>query len=202
MLLSGPAAAAYNPYPGADRWRPLAPLPFPLARAVGLWTGLEAIVIGSDRSGASLRAAAYDPATDRWRALPRPPLAAFGTTAVWTGREVVAWDFELHAATLEPGARAWRRLPDLPFHFSDCLPRGLFAGDVVFAEHCGQGALYRPSTGAWTRLPHPRSLSAQPVWTGQDVLFWVGRFSGSADGTWLFRPPGPRPRGPVPPSLG
>jgi len=203
ILLEGLTAAAYSPR--ADRWQPIAPIPYPLTRAVGLWTGLEAIVIGADTSDSGpgvLKAAAYDPATDRWRALPTPPLAPFGTTAVWTGREVVAWDFELHAARLEPYARAWRRLPDLPLHFSDCLPRGVFAGDVVFAEHCGQAALYRPSTGTWTPLAHPRGLSAQPVWTGRDVLFWIGRFAGSADGTWLLRPPGARPRGPVPPQRG
>ena len=36
---------------------------------------------------------------------------------------------------------------------------------------------------------HPRSLAEGPVWTGRDALFWVGRFAGSADGVWLYRPP-------------
>jgi hypothetical protein len=198
ILLGAGTGAAYHP--GPNRWQAVAPPPFPLNRAVGLWTGLEAMVLGADPSRTGvLRAAAYDPATDRWRRLPTPPLAGFGTAAVWTGREIVAWDFELHAASFEPAARAWRRLPDLPLHFSDCLPRGVLAGDAVFAEHCGQAALYRPSTGRWTAVAHPRSLYAQPVWTGRDVLFWIGRFSASADGVWLFRPSGPRPRGPVTP---
>jgi hypothetical protein len=73
---------------------------------------------------------------------------------------------------------------------------------VVFAEHCGQGAVYRLSTAEWTRVTHPRQLDAPPVWTGDELLFWVGRFVGSADGLWRFRPPPPRPVGPVPPVLG
>ena len=50
----------------------------------------------------------------------------------------------------------------------------------------GLGAL--PATGTWEQIPHPQSLAETPVWTGQDALFWVGRFDGSADGVWLYRP--------------
>jgi hypothetical protein len=73
------------------------------------------------------------------------------------------------------------RTPPAP----EAVPR---LGDAVFAEECGRGALFRPSTGTWERIPHPQSLAERPVWTGQDALFWVGRFDGSADGVWLYRP--------------
>ena len=183
--------AAYDPV--ADRWRAIAPMPFALEEAVGLWTGREVVVFGE-------RVAAWDPAADRWRELPPPPLAPGGTTAVWTGADIMAWDFELHAAALSPySAAGWRSLPDLPVEFADCEPEGTMAGRVVFAEHCGQGAIYRLSTRRWTRVTHPHQLSAAPRWTGRDLLFWVGSFVGSQDGVWRFRPPGPRPLGPVPP---
>ncbi|HLF40720.1 MAG TPA: hypothetical protein VI854_04495, partial [Acidimicrobiia bacterium] len=184
-------AAAYHPQ--LDRWRPIAPLPVPLDEAVGLWTGREVVVVGD-------RVAAWDPRADRWRELPAAPLATGALTAVWTGEHVLAWDFELHAAALDVAREgAWRRLPDLPLDFRDCEPAGVLAGDVVFAEHCGQGAVYHPALREWRRVPHPRELSATPRWTGRELVFWVGNFAGSHDGVWRFRPPGRRPRGPVPP---
>lgn len=199
-LLDG---AGYDP--AADRWRLIRPMPFPVIDAEVLWTGYEVLVFGTalenavDPVGAPLVVAAYQPDRDAWRMLPSPPLSA-PATAVWTGRELVAWDLELRAAALEVDRlAAWRALPDLPLDFSQCDPRGVMTRRVVFAEHCGQGAVYRPATGRWTGVTHPRDLSAQPIWTGDEVLFWVGRFDGSQDGTWLFRPPGPRPVGPVPP---
>jgi len=179
-----------------------------LTDAVGLWTGSEVVVVGGalDSDNTSLdpggrpRAAAYDPVRNRWRMLPPLPLSPQAVTAVWGGDRVVAWDYELHAVALVPstGPQArWYGLPDLPLDIADCAPKGVGArgpgvrgvpGEpMVFAEHCGQGAVYRPSTGDWTRVPHPRQLDAQPVWTGDELLFWVGRFVGSADGLWRFR---------------
>lgn len=205
---ASPEAAAYDP--AADAWRTLPAMPVALTDAVGLWTGSEVVVVGAalDRDNASLdpdgrpRAAAYDPVRNRWRMLPPLPLSPQAVTAVWGGDRVVAWDYELHAVALVPstGPHArWYGLPDLPLGIADCSPkgaggrgpgvRGVPGEFTVFAEHCGQGAVYRPSTGDWTRLPHPRQLDAQPVWTGDELLFWVGRFVGSADGLWRFRPP-------------
>ncbi|MGH8972103.1 MAG: hypothetical protein ACRD0C_02735 [Acidimicrobiia bacterium] len=208
-----PEAAAYDP--AADRWRRLPPLPVTLTAATALWTGSEVVVIGAplrphelpaDQANRS-PALAYDPAGDRWRVLPSPPLASPppAAAAVWTGDEIVAWDYELHAARFDPalGLRArWSGLPDLPLEFRDCEPQGAAAAGVVFAEHCGQGAVYRPGTNAWQVVPHPHGLSVRPVWTGDELLFWTGRFVASADGIWRYRVPPPRPVGPVPPVLG
>jgi len=190
-----PEAAAYDP--AADAWRAMPPMPVTLTDAVALWTGTEVVVLGAalDTDNASLdpegrpRAAAYDPARNRWRTLPAPPLSPQAVTAVWSEDQIVAWDYELHASGFDPsaGPRArWSGLPDLPLDFTECHPKGVWAGDVVFAEHCGQGAVYRPSTGGWTRVNHPRQLDALPVWTGDELIFWVGRFVGSADGLWRF----------------
>jgi hypothetical protein len=206
-----PEAAAYDP--AGDRWRQLPPMPVALTDAVGLWTGSEVVILGSALGDGNHsldpekkpRAAAYNPASDRWRLLAPPPLSPQATTAVWTGDQIVAWDYNLRAVALDPDlgpSARWSALPDLPLDFTECYPTAMAAGDVVFAEHCGQGAVYRPSTGTWVRVPHPRQLSAEPVWTGEELLFWVGRYDASADGLWRFRPPPPRPVGPVPPVLG
>ncbi len=152
--------------------------------------GIEVLEKGPSTVGAAFRhwAAALDPALNRWRTLPQPPLE-LAATAVWDGRRLIAWDQNLRSVALDPnGGTGWKRLPDVPVDFTDCTPQGARLGDDVFAEECGRGAFFRPSTGTWERIPHPQSLAERPVWTGQDALFWVGRFEGSADGVWLYRP--------------
>jgi len=191
----GGPAAAFEPDSG--RWRTLAPVPRPYTSIVAQWTGREVVVLGIDilekgpsTAGASFHhwAAALDPAGNRWRALPQPPLE-LGATAVWDGQRLIAWDQNLRTVALDPDAgTGWRSLPDVPVTFADCSPQGARVGDTVFAEQCGQGAIFRPSTDSWERIPHPQSLAETPVWTGRDALFWVGRFEGSADGVWLYRP--------------
>ncbi|HKY74694.1 MAG TPA: hypothetical protein VJS45_01035, partial [Acidimicrobiia bacterium] len=196
-VIANPAgpAAAFDPAGG--RWRTLAPLPHSYTSVVGHWTGREVVVLGVDieangpsTAGGSFRhwAAALDPAHNRWRALPQPPLE-LEATAVWDGRRLIAWDQNLRTVALDPDAgTGWRDLPDVPVTFADCSPQGARLGDIVFAEQCGQGAIFRPATSTWERIPHPQSLAETPVWTGRDALFWVGRFAGSADGVWLYRP--------------
>jgi hypothetical protein len=188
----GPVAAFD---PAGDRWRTLAPVPRPYTSIAAHWTGREVVVLGSDTPekgpstvGATRHwAAALDPALNRWRSLPEPPLE-LGATAVWDGQRLIAWDQNLHTVALDPNAKAgWNPLPDVPVTFADCTPQGARLGDAVFAEQCGQGAIFRSSTGVWEQITHPQSLSETPVWTGEDALFWVGRFDGSADGVWLYR---------------
>ena len=196
-VLANPAGPAAAFDPATDRWRSLPAVPRPFSSIVGQWTGREVVVLGVDVgekdpavAGAAFRhwAAALDPGAGRWRALPEPEFE-LAATAVWDGRRLVAWDQNLHSASLDPdGESGWQPLPDLPVDFTDCSPQGALLGDVVFAEHCGRGALFQPAAGAWERLPHPRSLAEPPVWTGQDALFWIGSFAGSADGVWLYRP--------------
>jgi hypothetical protein len=189
----GPAAG-FDPV--ANRWRLLAAPPRTFAAVSGHWTGREILVLGTgiakegpSATGASFQhwAATFDPAENRWREFPAPPLE-LAATGVWDGRRLIAWDQNLRAATLDPAGGGWKRVADLPVDFTDCSPQGAWLGRVVFAEHCGQGALWRPGDETWERIPHPRSLAEVPVWTGRDALFWVGRFAGSADGVWLYRP--------------
>jgi hypothetical protein len=151
--------------------------------------GTEILEKGPSTVGAAYRhwAAALDLINGRWRPLPQPPLE-LAATAVWDGRRLVAWDQNLNSMALDPaGQSGWRNLAGLPVDFTDCSPEGARIGAVVFAEHCGQGVLWRPWDETWERISHPKSLAEVPVWTGKEALFWVGRFAGSADGTWLYR---------------
>jgi hypothetical protein len=210
---AGPAGPSGSP---VGRWRALAAAPRSFATATfatAVWTGRELVVFGNEfheKGPASAGpvfqhwAATFDPAPGRWRTLPEPPFE-LAATSVWDGRRLVAWDQNLHAAALEPGATTgWQALPDVPVDFTDCSPRGTMVGDAVFAEECGRGALFRPATGAWERIHHPLALAEPPIWTGHDALFWVGSLAGSADGVWLYRPPAETPgpdgrhRSPVP----
>jgi hypothetical protein len=164
-------------------------------RALGLGALLLGLVVAGALTGIDggrRREASFAPPVTA----PRPPPGAGdeaapegGATAVWDGQRLIAWDQNLHAAVLDPAGGPWQALPDVPVDFTDCTPQGARLGDAVFAEECGRGALFHPSTGTWERIPHPESLAEAPVWTGQDALFWVGRFDGSADGVWLYRPP-------------
>lgn len=190
----GPAAALD---PATDRWRPLPPVPRPYASAIGHWTGREVLAFGIDilekgpsAVGAAYRhwAAAIDPATGGWRGLPEPPLE-LAATAVWDGKRLIAWDQNLHSAALDPAPGGdWEPLGDLPLEFTDCSPQGVLLGEVVFAGHCGRGAVFDPTSERWAQIPHPRSLAELPVWTGSEALFWVGSFVGSADGVWRYTP--------------
>jgi hypothetical protein len=194
-ILFNAASAAGSFEPETGRWRTLSPVPHPFVSIVSQWTGREVVVLGTEtlEKGPSIAGVAYrhwtaalDPTTGRWRPLPEPSLE-LAATAVWDGRRLIAWDQNLNSMALDPARGAgWEDLADLPVDFTDCSPQGARIGAVVFAEQCGQGALWRPWDETWERIPHPKSLAEVPVWTGQDALFWTGRFAGSADGVWLY----------------
>jgi hypothetical protein len=210
-LTSGGAAAAFDPNGGPagafeheGSWRPLPAAPRRFATATAAWTGREFVVFANEVHEKGPAAAgpvfhhwvaAFDPGAAGWRTLPEPPFE-LAATGVWDGRQLVAWDQNLHAAALDPdGTAGWQRLPDVPVNFTDCSPQGGLLGDTgaptraIFAEECGRGVLFWPTTGTWAGIEHPRSLAEPPIWTGHDAHFWVGSFAGSADGLWLYRPP-------------
>lgn len=179
--------AAYDPQ--SNRWTAVAPLPIAFRQAVAMWTGQELVVFGTTSDDpAKSTAVAWHPASDRWRVLPDSPLTGSRVTAVWTGHELVAWDDGLRSAALEVVSGKWRGLPDIPSIPGFCDPTGVLAGDVVFAELCGRGAVLDPVAGHWSTIPHPYFLSGQPVWTGQRLMWWTGAFRGSRDSIWMFTP--------------
>lgn len=170
--------AAYDP--ARDRWRRLPPAPFALTLATATWTGDEMVVLGSrldNRNGSRTRfaqAMAYDPDTERWRTLPSPRLSPQASSVIWTGRELLAWDYLLEAATLDPGAGRWRPLPDLPLDFSECHPSSARLGDRIFAWYCGTAALYDRATRSWRRAATPRRTPRGLPVTGDGTVVFAG----------------------------
>jgi hypothetical protein len=179
--------AAYDP--AADGWRPIAPAPLALNQATSAWTGRELLIVGSrlDGNNHSRTAGAvglgYDPAADTWRRLPAPGLSPQASAVAWTGRELLAWDYELRAASYDPGGDRWRRLAGLPLASAECYPQSAAAGWFVFAQFCAEHALWDQRTRRWARVGHHLELGAAVVAAGPVFLF-----AGARDG-----PAGPGP---------
>jgi hypothetical protein len=188
-------AAAYDP--ATDTWRALEAVPLRLNEGVGVWTGSELVLYGGLLDGARrpttrddrAKGAALDPVTGRWRVLPQAPLSEQALVAAWTGEQMVAWDYRRRAAAFDPATGTWTELLDLPVDRGDCLPLGVAAGGRVFADHCGQMAVFDPAKGYWTRLRTPKGVSGPPVWTGRNLLFWLGPTDRPSDGTWSLTLP-------------
>lgn len=184
-------AAAYDP--AADAWRPLPSLPIRINEGAAVWTGAELIVYGTflDRQRGVIvpddraRGAALDPVTGQWRELATAPLSGQSMALAWTGSDAVGWDHDRAAAAYDAAADTWRPLPDLPLEGRDCLPRGVAAGPVVFATHCGQAALLDGGRRAWQVVETPATAVEAPLWTGEGFVQWLGPSGRSDDGTWL-----------------
>jgi hypothetical protein len=191
-LIHGVAdAAAYDP--AADTWRPLGGLPIRINEGAAVWTGAELIVYGTflDRQRGVIvpddraRGAALDPATGQWRELAVAPLSGQSMTLVWSGVDAVGWDHDREAAAYDVATDTWWALPDLPVEGRDCLPRGVAAGSIVFATHCGQAALLDGDREAWRVVETPTTAVEAPVWTGDGFVQWLGPSGRPDDGTWL-----------------
>jgi hypothetical protein len=108
-------------------WRSIAPMPFPLAGATGIWTGRDVVLVGgrpnclADTSGCpttTLAAAVYTVATNRWRAIALPakylePNRWVTTALHWSGHEAL---FSLGAPgiAIRPGDGAVRAIAAPP----------------------------------------------------------------------------------------
>ena len=105
----------------------------------------------------------------RWRALPGAAVSNWPPPPCGT---VSGSSPGTRTSTPSPSTRmpttAGRPAGSSPVDFADCSPAGGRASATsVFAEQCGQGAIFRPSTGNWEQIPHPQSLAERPVWTGR-----------------------------------
>lgn len=188
-------AAAYDP--AADTWRLFPPVPVAINEGRGVWTGREIAVYGGylDRGRYPTRpddraiGAVLDPAAGRWRELPAAPLSGQALALAWDGMRVVGWDYELRAAVLDLGAAGgagrWTDLPPLPLRRASCLPAGVAAGRLIYAQHCGQAALFDTAARAWRAIESPRGAQDAPVYTGRALVHWLGPSGRPFDGTWL-----------------
>lgn len=184
-------------------WHPLPPAPLAAGRgdAIGVWTGVEVVVVnGVD---GDVRSAAFDPATRTWRALGDPPV----DNAANASSKIVAVDGTVVLVSVAEDGRApqdqvarlddlasgrWRTVPSPPIALVS--PVDLVAGggdaylvgtvpadtDACWTLHV---LAYTPSTGTWRVVPaDPVANRAETVtvWTGTELL--LGGGGSCADG--------------------
>jgi hypothetical protein len=185
--------AAYDP--ADDRWRRLPPAPLALNFASATWTGEEMLVFGALLDGGNrsetkhAQGVAYDPEADRWRVIAPYPLSPQASSIAWTGSEMLAWDYELSAATYDPAHDRWRSLPDLPLRFAECYPASAEAGGIILAWYCGRGALFEIASGNWREIrPATGTVAGAPVAAGPVILFPGATHEGEANRLWAYRP--------------
>lgn len=169
---SAPSARARAYDPATDRWRTLAYAPRRLNHVTGVWTGREVVLVGAESDGdnqdqAGTAAIAFDPASMAWRELPAPPLSPQASTVAWTGEELVAWDYLLQAATLDPEDGDRRELPAVGLRPRECFPSSTAVTGGVVAGYCDQAARLDMATRTWTPLHLPAAGVEQlAAWNG------------------------------------
>ena len=202
---------AWNPTTGT--WRPIAPLPVPLAGRThdSFWTGTELLVWSSTPAEGSTPGVeqflAYDPASDTWRILPTSGLSPRqGAVVVWAGTQLFVWggldgsDVPLaDGARFSPATGRWAPLPRAPVPargFAASAWTGsqvlLWGGQSGPVTQVGLGVAYTPSTDSWQALPlSPLRAKQQPtgVWSGH-FFYVIGGAAGSR-GNDLWPVPGP-----------
>jgi Kelch motif len=183
--------AAYDPR--SDTWRLLPAMPVQINEGSGAWTGRELVVYGGflDRNRSAVApndradGAALDPQSGLWRRLPEAPLSGQAVVLAWNGVQLVGWDYELASGSFDPATEIWSGFAPLPLEKRDCLPAGVAVGRVVFAVHCGQAAVNEAGDRTWRALPAPSDATGAPVWTGRELVLWLGPSGRAYDGTWI-----------------
>lgn len=141
--------------------------------AAAVWTGTEAIVIGSNWTDASEQsppfAAAYDVAEDRWRTLAPPPsalsqetLEAIPPAMQWTGSEVLAATAQGAVYGYDPVQDRWETRAA-----ADGESMALPAADALVAVSA-HGVLARSSTGWWWYENSTDRWESVPALSGGD----------------------------------
>ena len=190
-----PALAARAGTPAAHAWRRIPPAPSTLhgLTLASAWAGGRLVVVGQpEGGGAPAMGAAYDPSAHRWTPLfPPKPMGPYpGDRALWTGKRMIVMN-PADTFVYDPRSDRWKR-----------LRRG-HPGLVTWTGHeviawgggcCGDalkdGVAYNPATGRWRTLPRsPLAGSQHPegVWTGRELLIFVGDRSPDTGKPWPAR---------------
>jgi N-acetylneuraminic acid mutarotase len=168
---------AYDPE--HDTWRTIAEAPIaPRANAVGVWTGSEVVVWGggSPEEAAPTDGAAYDPATNTWRRIPAAPIEGQGDVfGAWTGSAVLVHSSS-GTALYDPAADRWTPIAPTPLgdHRVGTVAAWVDGRLVVWGGYLvvdggavagswqTSGAVYDPTSGAWTPMSAPPPSDVEP----------------------------------------
>ncbi len=201
--------AAYNP--STNQWRTITPAPIRGAtQAAAVWTGHELLVFGglvqTGFTGQGTNdGAAYSPTTDTWRVLPPPPnpLGSDPHSVAWTGN-VALFTASPHAtgpndtaptpiAMYDPAANEWRsiegiELGPVPYGNGGTASPGpvavwddrelLVVSGPMFPNYAIDPDTLQPRK---IHAPGDNDLAESLVWTGNEVLGWLGGFTTTYD---------------------
>lgn len=195
--LAAAVASSTPTVPAAEgNWTPLADAPIAArARAASTWTGTEMIVWGGGGADRFVfdDGAAYDPAAGTWRTITDAPIEGREAPAtVWTGQELLVWGgrsggnpdpvVEVDGAAYDPAGDSWRTIPEAPIAV-EWEPWAVWTGEEMIVGGSGaepgfNAAAYDPAADSWRTLELPADAPAdggwsQPVWTGDELMFWV-----------------------------
>lgn len=157
------------------QWRPIDTTSLSPRLALGaVWTGTEAIVLGSlDQSAVSdpqLVAVAYDVEADRWRRLPAPPEIGLDDLAGmrWTGGQVLLVSRRGDVHIYDPDDDRWRTGSSATSPIADDIVVGVSADGALL--HDGDGwQWYDAETDRWTNVPAPDRSTAEPYTSIADL---------------------------------
>jgi hypothetical protein len=215
MVVVGNAGiAAYDPE--ANAWRSFGPPPMAFDDADVVWTGQQVILYGKPMGTDGGRGpwvadgVALDPSTGLWSPLPAVDLPewrgfpgsmgidAAARTLVWDGSRLIAIDYGLRVASLDPAGGAWSSLPPLPLHASECSPSASASSGLVIVDLCGEIATLDGDAQRWRVVSAPREtlgrfVTAAPLAAGSVFLLYGSEYhptSRSEDPVlFAYRPP-------------
>ena len=180
----------------SDRWTSIDNAPIAGRRsAKAVWTGSHVVIWGGvdDQDHGLPDGALFDPSSGEWTKMAEAPIEvdAAGSAAVWTGTEMLVWGGPAGSkgAAYDPKSDRWRLLPEAPI-----APRPIVSATwtgaqlVVWSE--GDGAVYSPAIDKWQKMSPSPLQAAQPteVWTGSDVVFLGGAYTGSLTESAAYHP--------------
>jgi hypothetical protein len=145
------SGAAFDP--SSWDWHPIADAPIALNAFTAVWTGNQAVVFGAElnsknrSTSPTALGAAYSPVSDTWETLPPSALSPQASTLAWVDGRLIAYDYGLDAAELDPISGHWKGLPHVPMTAGECYPDSAVVGATLVAFYCGQGATWNLDTG-------------------------------------------------------
>ena len=188
----------YDPF--TDTWTQTSTINAPFAQGPGfaVWTGDMMIGFG----GTMTNGGRYRPLTDSWTptfAAKNWPNPAARPTGVWTGAELIVWNGPAvgDSGRYDPALDVWNAMQ------RSGAPTAREGETAVWTGHrmviwggdangtpLGTGALYNPTTDAWTGMVASEDTTPAArtghtaVWTGVEMMVWGGRGAGGplADG--------------------
>jgi len=167
---------------------------------VGVWTGTELIVWGTNADG--VQGGRYNLELDQWfpMSMAGAPSARHYHTAVWTGNEMIVWGGHTGGVVntggrYNPATDSWTPTSVISAPSPRALHSAVWTGTEMIitggvsslpgdcpGDTLSSSRAYDPTTDTWRHVP---SIGARAghvaVWTGSEVITWGGHVGGTDD---------------------